>query len=214
MQEITLHDTLPRVFRGRTDLHSDIWHQEVILQRGHTYLVEAASGTGKSSLCAFLYGQRLDYDGTIYFDGQDTRPYPVSQWVEQRTRHISLLFQELRLFPELTAWENVQVKNALTHFKDDKTLQGWFERLGIADKIQTPCRLLSFGQQQRVALIRALAMPFDILLADEPTSHVDDDNAAIMATLVAEEAHKQNATVLITSIGKHMPLSYDYTFRL
>lgn len=214
MQEITLHDTLPQVFRGRTDLHSDIWHQEVTLQRGHTYLVEAASGTGKSSLCAFLYGQRLDYAGTIYFDGQDTRSYTVSQWVEQRTRHISLLFQELRLFPELTAWENVQIKNSLTHFKDNKTLLDWFERLGIAEKKETPCRLLSFGQQQRVALIRALAMPFDILLADEPTSHLDDNNATSMATLVEEEAQKQNAIVLITSIGKHMPLSYDRTYHL
>ena len=73
---------------------------------------------------------------------------------------------------------------------------------------------MSFGQQQRVALIRALVQPFDFLFADEPISHLDDHNSSIMGEIMMKEAHKQGAGVIITSIGKHMQLNYDKTFRL
>ena len=107
MQQIQLINTLPQVFADRTDLQSDVWHRDITLRRGDTYLIEAGSGTGKSSLCSFVYGYRNDYQGTILFDSVDTRTFSVSQWTELRRRHLSLLWQELRLFPELTALENV-----------------------------------------------------------------------------------------------------------
>ncbi|MBR5036443.1 MAG: ATP-binding cassette domain-containing protein, partial [Prevotella sp.] len=123
--------------------------------------------------------------------------------------HISYLFQELRLFPELTAWENVQIKNRLTGFASDAQIEEWFERLDISAKRNEKVGLMSFGQQQRVALIRALAQPYDFLLADEPVSHLDDQNGDQMGQLMLEEARRQGAGVIITSIGKHMQLSYD-----
>ena len=129
-------------------------------------------------------------------------------------RHISLLFQELRLFPELTAMENVEIKNSLTHFKPRREIEGWFEALGIADKMQSPVRLMSFGQQQRVAMIRALVQPFDFLLADEPISHLDEANSRAMADVLTGEARRQGAGIIITSIGKHMELPYDKSFCL
>ena len=86
--------------------------------------------------------------------------------------------------------------------------------LGISDKLDTPIANMSFGQQQRVALMRALAQPFDFLVADEPFSHLDDENAAVMASLMMEEAHRQGAGVIVTSIGKHMDLDYDKVFCL
>ena len=73
---------------------------------------------------------------------------------------------------------------------------------------------LSFGQQQRVAMMRALVQPFDFLLADEPISHLDDDNARQMGQLMMEESRMQGAGVIVTSIGKHMDLAYDKVVRL
>ena len=73
---------------------------------------------------------------------------------------------------------------------------------------------MSFGQQQRVAMIRALVQPFDFLLADEPISHLDDTNSAIMADIMMTEARQQGAAVIVTSIGKHMALDYDKTIKL
>ena len=213
MDKIALQNTLPCVFEGR-DVQSEIWLQDVAFEKGQTYLVEASSGTGKSSLCSYIIGYRKDYLGTILFDGKDIRQLSVSDWTSVRKNSLSLLFQELRLFPELTAMENVQIKNGLTGFKGHKEIEAWFERLGIADKTDAKVGRMSFGQQQRVAMIRALVQPFDFLMVDEPISHLDDVNSAIMCDIMMEEARRQGAGVIVTSIGKHMDMSYDKTFRL
>ncbi len=214
MNSIRLDNTLPNVFLARQDVKSDIWRKQVTLEKGKTYLVEASSGTGKSSLCSFIIGFRHDYDGNILFDSQNSRELRTADWTKLRQSHISMLFQELRLFPELTAMENVEIKNSLTYFKKRKEIEEWFEALGIADKMESPVRLMSFGQQQRVAMIRALVQPFDFLLADEPISHLDEANSRAMADIMMAEARRQGAGIIITSIGKHMDLPYDKTLCL
>ena len=214
MKEIVLDRILPCVFAGREDISGDIWHQKVVLERGRVFLVEAASGTGKSSLCGFLMGYRRDYEGSILYDGRDVRTFSTDEWVEMRRCHLSLLFQELRLFPELTAMENVEIKNQLTHHKTKQRIREWFDALGLADKMDARVGQMSFGQQQRVAMIRALVQPFDFLMADEPVSHLDERNADAMRDIMMEEVRRQGAGVVITSIGRRMDLCYDQTFCL
>ncbi len=77
--------------------------------------------------------------------------------------------------------------------KKKKEILSFFEQLGIADKINVKAGKLSFGQQQRVAFIRALCQPFDFLFLDEPISHLDDDNSRIMGELIIAEAKAQGA---------------------
>lgn len=214
MQNITLHQLLPNVFRGRTDIQSDLWQKDLVLERGRLYLVEAQSGKGKSSFCSFLTGYRNDYAGRILFDTTDTRQLSVAQWSRLRTCSISTVFQELRLFPELTALENVLIKNQLTRYKSVSQICQWFDALGIGDKLNAPVAQMSYGQQQRVAMIRALVQPMDFLLLDEPVSHLDDENASIMAETMMQEVRSQGAAVVVTSIGKHMLLPYNQTIRL
>lgn len=214
MKEITLQQTLPEVFAGRDTILSDVWHQSLTLRRGESYLIEAASGTGKSSLCSYLYGYRNDYQGIFCFDGKNIRKLTIDDWVTIRRCSLSMLFQDLRLFTELTAGENVMLKNALTGYKSKKEIQDWFDRLGIADKWEAPLGKMSFGQQQRVALIRALCQPFDFIFLDEPISHLDRDNAFRMAELLTEEADRQGAGVVVTSIGKHLELNYTQIWKL
>lgn len=125
-----------------------------------------------------------------------------------------MLFQDLRLFPELTASENVQMKNSLTGYQSKKQIKQWFEALGIADKWNQPVGKMSFGQQQRVAFIRALCQPCDFIFLDEPVSHLDDGNARIMGQILTEEAKRQGMGVIVTSIGKHLPLDYSRVFSL
>lgn len=214
MQTITLTNVLPHVFATRNDLKSEVWQQDVTFEKDKLYLVEAMSGTGKSTLCSYILGYRHDYTGKVTFDETDTKTISVDEWVGIRQRNISHLFQELRLFPELTALENVQIKNNLTNFKSVNEIKEWFERLGIADKLNAKVGRMSFGQQQRVAMMRALVQPFDFILADEPISHLDDINSAIMADIMMTEAKQQGAGVIVTSIGKHMELNYDKVYRL
>ena len=214
MRTIALQQTLPAVFADKDRIVSDVWHQQLKLVKGEKVLIEAASGTGKSSLCSFVYGYRNDYQGIICFDGKNIRSMNVSDWVEIRKTSLSMLFQELRLFPELTSWENVQIKNSLTGFKSKKEIKHWFEALGIAEKWDTPLGMLSFGQQQRVAMIRALCQPFDFIFLDEPVSHLEEGNGRIMASLLTEEVERQGAGVVVTSIGKHLELDYHKTWKL
>ncbi len=215
MNRITFKHVLPQVFSSCAEsLVSDIWQCDVSFERGRHYLVEADSGKGKSTFCSYIQGYRHDYSGRIFFDDTDARQYDIDKWCALRQQHVSVLFQELRLFPELTALENVEIKNSLTHHKSRKQIEEWFELLGIADKLSSKVGRMSFGQQQRVALMRALVQPFDFLLADEPISHLDERNADIMAALVRQEADAQGASVITTSIGKRLPLDYDITLRL
>lgn len=86
--------------------------------------------------------------------------------------------------------------------------------LGISDKLDTPIGLMSFGQQQRVAMMRTLCQPFDFVMVDEPISHLDDTNGRIMAGILTDEAKAQGAGVIVTSIGKRMELNYDKIYRL
>lgn len=214
MKTIHLQRTLPDVFAHRDSITSDVWHQDVIFRQGEHYLIEAASGTGKSSLCSYIYGYRHDYQGLILFDGQNIRSLHIPQWVEIRRRSLSILFQELRLFPELTGLENVLLKNRLTRYKKEKEIRSLFERLGIADKQNEKAGRLSYGQQQRVALIRALCQPFQFILLDEPISHLDPANGQAMGTLLTEEAARQGAGIIVTSIGKALPIEYDHRLSL
>lgn len=214
MKKIVFDNVLPHVFASRGDLKSDIWKNNITFEKGHLYLVEAASGMGKSTFCSYVIGYRHDYEGRIFFDDNDVKTLKCSDWVGIRKAHVSHLFQELRLFPELTAWENVEIKNKLTGAVKSEKIDGWFEQMGIADKKNEQVGHMSFGQQQRVALMRALAQPFDFILLDEPISHLDDDNARILGEIVMREAHEQGAGVIMTSIGKHVSLDYEKIVKL
>lgn len=214
MDHIHLQHTLPQVFAGRDTVISQVWHQDIVFDKGKRYLIEAFSGTGKSSLCSYIYGYRRDYQGIISFDGRNIRSFSVGEWADVRKHSLSILFQELRIFPELTALENVLLKNRLTNHKKKKEILALFEATGIPDKTDERAGKLSFGQQQRVAFIRSLCQPFDFIFLDEPISHLDNDNSAIMSRLLMEEAGKQGAGIIVTSIGKHLELEYDETFRL
>ena len=214
MNNIHLQQTLPEVFADRNSVTSDVWHQDLTFRKGEMYLIEAASGTGKSSLCSYIYGYRNDYQGIINFDETNIKAYSVKQWVDLRKHSLSMLFQDLRIFTELTALENVQLKNNLTGYKKKKEIQTLFETMGIADKLNAKAGKLSFGQQQRVAFIRALCQPFDFIFLDEPISHLDDENGRIMSNLLVEETDRQGAGIIVTSIGKHIELSYNHILRL
>lgn len=215
MDKIEFQKVVPNIFSPCADsLDSDVWCKDVVFEKGRLYLVEADSGKGKSTFCSYVMGYRHDYSGKVMFDDIAASSFKVADWVELRKHHVAYLFQELRLFSELTAYENVEIKNKLMGVKSRKQIVEWFDALGIGDKLDAKVGHMSFGQQQRVAMMRALAQPFDFILADEPISHLDDANSDVMGRLMMSEAEARGAGVIVTSIGKHMDLDYEKVFRL
>lgn len=211
---ITLEAVLPVVFKGEPRRDSGVWLTDLRLERGRFYQVEAASGAGKSSLCAYIYGQRTDYEGRLLLGGTDARTLTPPRWQALRRRHLAYLPQELGLFGELTALENIRLKNALTGHATEEQIAAWLEMMGIADRAGWPAGRLSVGQRQRVALIRALCQPFDFILLDEPVSHLDERNNRIAARMVADEARRQGAGIISTSVGNPLLLPDVVVVRL
>lgn len=204
MYTIELKDTLPRVFAQEQIPPSQVWRRDVTFRRPGRYVIEAPSGTGKSSLCAFIYGNRRDYLGTILFDGRDIATIRPREWQELRRTQLAYLPQELDLFPELTAMQNIELKNSLTGFQSAERIEAWMKALGVEARSSFPVGKMSIGQQQRVAIIRCLCQPFSFLLIDEPVSHLDAANNAAAARIIAEEADRQGAAVISTSVGNRI----------
>lgn len=81
MNSILLKNVLPHVFEQCEDLHSDVWKQDLIFEKGHLYLIEATSGKGKSTFCSYVVGYRHDYTGDILFDQENVSAFKVADWV-------------------------------------------------------------------------------------------------------------------------------------
>ena len=193
-----------------------VWGRDIEFVKGSSYLIEATSGSGKSSFCSFLCRLRNDYTGIISLidDKGIAMPLHGCDKVSLRNGSLSVMFQDLRLFPELSAMDNVMLKNRLTGYATVDAVKEMLARVGLGNYLDTPCGRMSFGQQQRVAFVRALCQPFDFILLDEPVSHLDKDNATVMSAMLCERQLKDGVGVIVTSIGYRLPYEYDAVYSL
>lgn len=188
---------------------SGVFDTSCVLEKGKKYLVNAASGRGKSTLLHIVYGLRSDFEGTAKVDGKDVHSFTANEWAACRQRKLSIVFQDLRLFPQLTAWENILLKNGQTNCASEAEIKNWAERLGMAPFLQQTAATLSYGQKQRIAILRAVCQPFDMLLLDEPFSHLDVENTRLASKLIAEACEKQAAGFVLVSLGEEYFFEYD-----
>ena len=206
---IELNNLKPQYMSESEVAGSDIYLQpSVRFEQGHRYMVCARSGHGKTSLLNFIYGSSSHYDGTVHFHDDDSTP------LERRRRKLSYLFQDLRLFPELTALENILIKNNLTEFKSTAQIEAMLDRVLAPEKKHQPVATLSLGQRQRVAAVRALCQPFEFLLMDEPFSHIDHESAQDVAALVLSEVEAQGAGLIVTALDPIDLFPFDTTLNL
>ena len=190
---------------------SDIYLQpEVIFEQGQYYLIRAQSGQGKTSLLNFIYGASFSYDGKITYN----EVFNKKEVLRYRIDKLSYVYQDLRLFPTLTAFENIILKNKLTHYKTEAQINSLIERVGLSHKRDTLVQTLSLGQRQRIALLRALCQPFELLLLDEPFSHLDDSNTTILREIIGEELQARNASLLLTSLEDNNFFHYNKKLNL
>jgi ABC-type nitrate/sulfonate/bicarbonate transport system ATPase subunit len=110
--------------------------------------------------------------------------------------------------------ENILLKNKITEYKSQKELDRMIEQSGLNDRKNEKTGRLSFGQQQRIAIIRALCQPFDFILLDEPFSHLDEQNIEIMTGLITDELQRRNAGMLLCSLGHGYLFDYNEKYKV
>ena len=128
---ISFDNILPRFFTESDVQGSEVWKSDLVLHKGRYYMIEAASGKGKSSLCNFIFGLRKDYSGTIRFDGRDVAAFGPGEWRNLRRVSLSMMFQDLDLFEELTALENIRIKNGITGYFSPCEIESLMRQTGI-----------------------------------------------------------------------------------
>ena len=212
---IRLEQMIPLPMLEQQRSTSGIWEApSVVFEGGESHLVEAPSGRGKTSLLSVIYGIRKDYRGKVILDGQDTGEFSGKDWAHIRKEKLSFIFQGLELFDELTALDNIHLKNSITQHKSPDEIREMARKLGLEAFLNRPAGILSFGQQQRIAIIRALCQPFDFLLADECFSHMDRENSLIALELIREECEQQHAGLILTSLNAMEEAVIDKRWKL
>ncbi|MBF6608486.1 MAG: ATP-binding cassette domain-containing protein [Flavobacterium sp.] len=163
---------------------------------GEALLITGGSGTGKTTLLHLLAGLIRPKTGNIIIDGIDLNSLSEKKLDSFRGQNIGLVLQESHFVESLSVAENIQLASWLASGKKSSSLHGFLEQLGIGDQSHKLPSQLSIGQQQRVSIARALINKPRLLLADEPTSSLDDANAFAVADLLSELS-KQSKTALI-----------------
>ncbi len=208
--QLHLEHLIPEPLQSRVEAGqpSDIWNVERTLAQGERVLLQAPSGKGKSTLIHILYGLRNDYSGNARWEGRPLKQLTDKDWAEMRSRMLSIVFQDLRLFNDLTIEENLILKQALTTSHTIAEAKAWTEELGLSGKWEQKAGTLSYGERQRVALVRSLLQPFRWLLLDEPFSHLDSDNIRKAATLIERQVMRQSAGMIVVDLEDNDWFSY------
>ena len=158
------------------------------------------SGSGKTSLLMLMAGLEKPTSGIITYQDQDITTYNEDQLTEYRKKNIGIVFQSFYLIPNYTALENVALSLEI-NFQKDALIQAKeiLVDLGLEDRLNHFPSQLSGGEQQRVAIARAMIKKPELILADEPTGNLDDENTEVITELIFNIATKyQKSLCLVT----------------
>jgi len=189
-------------------------HVSVNITEGEFVAIMGPSGCGKSTLLHLLGGLDLPSEGDVFIAGQNLRELSDDQLTELRRRKIGFIFQFFNLIPVLNAVENAALPATLDGIKaaeaKDRATQ-WLTRFALGDRLKNRPDQLSGGEQQRVAVARALIADPELILADEPTGNLDTHSGDEIAGLLRDVAKDYKRTVVMVT---HDPRIAAYADRI
>ena len=187
------------------------------VEAGEMVAIVGASGVGKSTLLHVLGGlDRVD-QGTIAIDGVELTMLPDAQVVAFRNRHVGFVFQFHHLLPEFNALENAEMPLRISRMPMAEArprAEALLRRVGLDERLTHTPGMLSGGEQQRVAMARALVMRPAVLLADEPTGDLDEKTADSLHALLREMHQAYGLTSVIATHNPRLATGCDRVLRL
>jgi len=212
--EISLNNIIPDFLEKEKTDNSAVWKKIVAFKEGNKTEIIAPSGSGKTSLIHFLYGLRKDYSGILLFDNENVKNITPTDLADIRAMQLSIVFQDLRLFKDFSVLQNLEIKRTLAPYHKTSLINEMSDKLGITNKLLQKAGTCSYGEQQRIAIIRALQQPFNFIILDEPFSHLDEENSKKALALIEQEADKRGAGIILADLQHNPFFNADSTLHL
>ena len=195
------------------DLHA-LDNVSLEIPRGQWVSIVGPSGSGKTTLMNIVGAMDTATKGTVMLDGHDISDLTADELTEVRCRTIGLVFQQFHLIGHLTALENVMVAQYYHSMPDEKEALEALDRVGLADRASHLPRQLSGGEQQRVCVARALINYPKLLLADEPTGNLDNENARQAFNLMRELISERGSALVVVTHDLELARQMDRCYQL
>ena len=193
-------------------LYEDV---NLTFEKGTLYAILGSSGSGKTTLLSIIAGLDIPKKGDIILDGKSIRKIGLTKY---RNKYVSIVFQSYNLLPYMSALENIVSAMEITRSiqKDRKAFAlSILEKVGITKELAFKnVQQLSGGQQQRVAIVRAMCCDANLVVADEPTGNLDEQNSKDIILLFKELAHEQNKCVIVITHEKDIANYCDKILQL
>lgn len=212
--KLQLRNIIPEPLVDSVSSNGQVWDKVVNIEQGTYCHILAPSGSGKTTLVNILYGLRKDFSGSLLFDDVDSSSFSINNWSNIRANNIAVVFQDLNLLEDLTALENILLKNQLTNHFSFSEIEQMANQLGIHKKLNSKCSSLSRGEQQRVAIVRSLCMPFEFIVLDEPFSHLDEENTMKAIKLIKDIVAKNKAGLIMANLFADSHFGYDFNYKM
>lgn len=182
--------------------------RELTIKRGEFVAILGPSGSGKTTLLNLIGGIDAPSSGTIHFDGEDISGFNRSKLTLFRRENVGFVFQFFNLIPTLTAEENVRFAVDLASrdgVPPDRSPKALLEKVGLAERVGHFPKQLSGGEQQRVAVARALAKAPKLILGDEPTGNLDFRTGKLVLSALRDANREEGAAIVL--VTHNMPLA-------
>jgi len=199
-------EELSHSYQGQKVISIDVWE----VKKGENCLILGKSGSGKSTLLHILAGLLSPTQGKVFVRETDITQLKGEKLDLFRAANIGFIFQKSHLLQSLSVWDNLLLVPFLAKTKTDKQrAEKLLEQLGIAHKKRDLPKNLSQGEQQRLSIARALMLSPALILADEPTASLDDENTKEVVSLFKQTTSQMQATLIVATHDQRLKNQFE-----